>query len=150
MDSLAKHGATPVQYLERIGFLGPDVVAAHCIWVDYTDMKILADHQVGRVHNPSSNMMLASGVAPVVDERAAGMRVGLGTDGPAGRNNDLNMMEETDLAAEAAEDGACDPALSEQWAHWKWPQSKERARCTWRRKLVRSKQARRRIWWRSI
>jgi len=53
-----------VQYLERIAFLGPDVVAAHCIWVDYTDMKILADHQVGCVHNPSSNMMLASGVAP--------------------------------------------------------------------------------------
>jgi 5-methylthioadenosine/S-adenosylhomocysteine deaminase len=109
MDSLANNGATPVQYLERISFLGPDVVAAHCIWVDYTDMKILADHQVGCVHNPSSNMMLASGVAPVVDERAAGMRVGLGTDGPAGSNNDLDMMEEMDLAAKLQKTARVDP-----------------------------------------
>jgi 5-methylthioadenosine/S-adenosylhomocysteine deaminase len=109
VDSLANNGATPVQYLERISFLGPDVVAAHCIWVDYTDMKILADHQVGCVHNPSSNMMLASGVAPVVDERAAGMRVGLGTDGPAGSNNDLDMMEEMDLAAKLQKTARVDP-----------------------------------------
>jgi 5-methylthioadenosine/S-adenosylhomocysteine deaminase len=109
MDSLAKNGATPVQYLKRIGLLGPDVLAAHCIWVDYTDMKILADHQVGCVNNPSSNMMLASGVAPVVDERAAGMRVGLGTDGPAGSNNDLNMMEEMDLAAKLQKTARVDP-----------------------------------------
>lgn len=109
MDSLAQHGATPVQYLERIGVLGPDVLAAHCIWVDYNDMKILADHQVGCVHNPSSNMMLASGVAPVVDERNAGMRVGLGTDGPAGSNNDLDMMEEMDLASKLQKTNRVDP-----------------------------------------
>jgi len=61
------------------------------------------------VHNPSSNMMLASGVAPVVEERAAGMRVGLGTDGPAGSNNDLNMMEEMDLAAKLQKVAKMDP-----------------------------------------
>jgi len=109
VDSLEKNGATPVQYLERIVFLGPDVLAAHCIWLDYTDMKILAERQVGCVHNPSSNMMLASGVAPVVDERAAGMRVGLGTDGPAGSNNDLDMMEEMDLAAKLQKSYRVDP-----------------------------------------
>jgi 5-methylthioadenosine/S-adenosylhomocysteine deaminase len=109
VDSIEKNGATPVQYLERIELLGPDVLAAHCIWVDYTDMKILAERQVGCVHNPSSNMMLASGVAPVVDERAAGMRVGLGTDGPAGSNNDLNMMEEMDLAAKLQKTYRVDP-----------------------------------------
>jgi 5-methylthioadenosine/S-adenosylhomocysteine deaminase len=109
MDSLAKNGGTPVQYLERINFLGPDVLGAHCIWVNYTDMKILAEHQVGCVHNPSSNMMLASGVAPVVDERAAGMRVGLGTDGPAGSNNDLDMMEEMDLASKLQKTVRVDP-----------------------------------------
>ena len=108
-DSIEKNGATPVQYLERIEFLGPDVLAAHCIWVDYTDMKILAERQVGCVHNPSSNMMLASGVAPVVDQRAAGMRVGLGTDGPAGSNNDLDMMEEMDLAAKLQKTYRVDP-----------------------------------------
>ena len=108
-DSIEKNGATPVQYLERIEFLGPDVLAAHCIWVDYTDMKILAERQVGCVHNPSSNMMLASGVAPIVDQRAAGMRVGLGTDGPAGSNNDLDMMEEMDLAAKLQKTYRVDP-----------------------------------------
>jgi 5-methylthioadenosine/S-adenosylhomocysteine deaminase len=108
-DSLAKNGATPVQYLERIEFLGPDVLAAHCIWTDNTDMKILAARGVGCVHNPSSNMMLASGVAPVVDQRAAGMRVGLGTDGPAGSNNDLDMMEEMDLAAKLQKTSRVDP-----------------------------------------
>jgi 5-methylthioadenosine/S-adenosylhomocysteine deaminase len=108
-DSLAKNGTTPVQFLERIEFLGPDVLAAHCIWTDNTDMKILAERGVGCVHNPSSNMMLASGVAPVVDQRAAGMRVGLGTDGPAGSNNDLNMMEEMDLAAKLQKTYRVDP-----------------------------------------
>jgi 5-methylthioadenosine/S-adenosylhomocysteine deaminase len=101
-DSEKQNGGSPVQYLERIGILGPDVVAAHCIFVDETDRKILAQHGVGCVHNPSSNMMIASGVAPVPEERAAGIAVGLGTDGPAGSNNDLDLMEEIDLAAKLA------------------------------------------------
>ena len=101
-DSLKNNGATPVQYLDRIGVLGPDVIAAHCIFLDELDRKIVAQRQVGCVHNPSSNMMLASGVAPVPEERAAGIAVGLGTDGPAGSNNDLDLMEEMDLAAKLA------------------------------------------------
>lgn len=108
-DSLKNNGATPVQYLERIGVLGPDVVAAHCIYVNEADRKLLAEHQVGCVHNPSSNMMLASGVAPVPEERAAGVAVGLGTDGPAGSNNDLDLMEEMDLAAKLAKITKMDP-----------------------------------------
>jgi len=98
-DSRAQNGTTPVQYLNKIGVLGPDVVAAHCIFVDDTDRKLLAEKEVGCVHNPSSNMMLASGVSPVSELRAAGVAVGLGTDGPAGSNNDLDLMEEMDLAA---------------------------------------------------
>ena len=101
-DSEKQNGASPVQYLERIGVLGPEVVAAHCIFVDEADRKILAQHNVGCVHNPSSNMMLASGVAPVPETRAAGVAVGLGTDGPAGSNNDLDLMEEIELAAKLA------------------------------------------------
>jgi 5-methylthioadenosine/S-adenosylhomocysteine deaminase len=101
-DSLKNNGESPVQYLDRIGILGPDVVAAHCIFVNEADRKTLASRQVGCVHNPSSNMMLASGVAPVPEERAAGIAVGLGTDGPAGSNNDLDLMEEMDLAAKLA------------------------------------------------
>jgi 5-methylthioadenosine/S-adenosylhomocysteine deaminase len=87
-DSRAQNGTTPVQYLDKIGVLSPDVVAAHCIFVDAADRKILAQRNVGCVHNPSSNMMLASGVSPVPELRAAGVAVGLGTDGPAGSNND--------------------------------------------------------------
>src|SRR2546428_6015473 len=108
-DSREKNGTTPVQYLHKIGILGPDVLAAHCIFVDETDRKILAQRQVGCVHNPSSNMMLASGVAPVIEERAAGIAVGLGTDGPAGSNNDLNLMEEMDLAAKLQKITKMDP-----------------------------------------
>jgi 5-methylthioadenosine/S-adenosylhomocysteine deaminase len=108
-DSLKQNDLTPVQYVEKLGILGPDVVAAHCIFVDEKDRKILADHQVGCVHNPSSNMMLASGVAPVIEERAAGIAVGLGTDGPAGSNNDLDLMEEMDLAAKLQKITKMDP-----------------------------------------
>jgi len=108
-NSLAHNHATPVQYMNRIGLLGPDIIAAHCIWVDETDRKLLAENGVGCVHNPSSNMMLASGVAPVIEERAAGVAVGLGTDGPSGSNNDLNLMEEMDLAAKLQKISKMDP-----------------------------------------
>src|SRR6202166_1982251 len=101
-DSEKQNGMSPVQYLDKIGVLGPDVVAAHCIFVDEADRKTLAQRQVGCVHNPSSNMMIASGVSPVAEMRAAGVAVGLGTDGPAGSNNDLDLMEEIDLAAKLA------------------------------------------------
>ena len=97
-QSRAKYGLSPTAYLENIGVLGPDIIAAHCVWVDAGDMKLLASRGVGCVHNPSSNMKLASGASPVVDLIAAGVPVGLGTDGAAS-NNDLDMFEEMDLAA---------------------------------------------------
>jgi 5-methylthioadenosine/S-adenosylhomocysteine deaminase len=108
-DSEKQNGMSPVQYLDKIGLLGPDVIAAHCIYVDEADRKTLAGRQTGCVHNPSSNMMLASGVAPVPEMRAAGIAVGLGTDGPAGSNNDLDIMEEIDLAAKLAKITKMDP-----------------------------------------
>jgi len=101
-DSQRQHGMSPVQYLDKLGILGPDVVAAHCIFVDEADRKTLAEKKVGCVHNPSSNMMIASGVSPVPEMLEAGVAVGLGTDGPAGSNNDLDLMEEIDLAAKFA------------------------------------------------
>jgi 5-methylthioadenosine/S-adenosylhomocysteine deaminase len=114
-DSEKQNGATPVEYLDKIGMLGPNIVAAHCIFVNETDRKILAERHVGCVHNPSSNMMLASGVSPVPEMRAAGVAVGLGTDGPAGSNNDLDLMEEIDLAAKLAKITKMDPrALNAQ------------------------------------
>ncbi|HEY6765040.1 MAG TPA: amidohydrolase [Candidatus Sulfotelmatobacter sp.] len=108
-DSLRQNGMSPVQYLDKIGLLGLDVVSAHCIFVDEADRKTLAQRGVGCVHNPSSNMMIASGVAPVQEMRSAGIAVGLGTDGPAGSNNDLNLMEEIDLAAKLAKITKLDP-----------------------------------------
>ena len=108
-DSEKANGMSPVVYLEKIGVLGPDVVAAHCIFVDEADWKLLAERGVGCVHNPSSNMMIASGVSPVPEMRAAGVAVGLGTDGPAGSNNDLDLMEEIDLAAKLAKISKMDP-----------------------------------------
>ena len=108
-DSEKAHGMSPVAYLESIGVLGPDIVAAHCIFVDEADRKLLAQRGVGCVHNPSSNMMIASGVSPVPEMRSAGVAVGLGTDGPAGSNNDLDLMEEIDLAAKLAKISKMDP-----------------------------------------
>jgi 5-methylthioadenosine/S-adenosylhomocysteine deaminase len=108
-DSRKKNGASPVAYLDRIGLLGPDVIAAHCIWVDAGDIALLAKNNVGCVHNPSSNMMLASGVAPVGAMLSAHVPVGLGTDGPAGSNNDLDLMEEMDLAAKLQKITSMDP-----------------------------------------
>jgi 5-methylthioadenosine/S-adenosylhomocysteine deaminase len=108
-DSVKQNGVSPVQYMEKIGLLGPDVVGAHCIFVDEADWKLLKERGVGCVHNPSSNMMIASGVSPVPEMRAAGVAVGLGTDGPAGSNNDLDLMEEIDLAAKLAKIHKMDP-----------------------------------------
>jgi 5-methylthioadenosine/S-adenosylhomocysteine deaminase len=95
-----KHnGMTPGQYLESIGFLGDDVVAAHGVWLTPDEIKTFAQRKTGVTHCPESNEMLASGVAPVVAMRAAGVDVGLGTDGPAGSNNNLDMIEEMASAA---------------------------------------------------
>lgn len=97
-QSRNKYGLTPVAYLARAGVLGPDVVGAHCIWVDHADIAALAHFGVGCIHNPSSNMKTAAGVMPVVEMLAAGEAIGLATDGAAS-NNDLDLFEEMDLAA---------------------------------------------------
>src|SRR5260370_35589446 len=77
-ESLAQNGATSVQYMNRIGLLGPEIIAAHCIFVDETDRKLLAEKGEGCVHNPSRNMMLATGGAPAIEDRAAASAEGLG------------------------------------------------------------------------
>lgn len=97
-DSVKAHGASPIAYLERIGFLGDRVIAAHVVWPQGSDSQILKQRGVGVVHNPQSNMKLAAGVSPVPEMLKEGLRVGLGTDGAAS-NNDLSMWEEMDSAA---------------------------------------------------
>src|SRR5450432_1744269 len=98
-DALAQRHMTPTKVLDSLGVLTGRTVAAHCVWVDDGDMAILKARGVGVAYCPSSNMKLASGVAPVVKMLAMGLAVGLGPDGPAGSNNDFNLFEEMDLAA---------------------------------------------------
>jgi 5-methylthioadenosine/S-adenosylhomocysteine deaminase len=86
-----KHGMSPTAWLDSLGFLRPDVVAAHCVWLTDDDIAIMKRAGAAVSHNPESNMKLASGVAPVPKYLAAGITVGLGTDGAAS-NNDLDMF----------------------------------------------------------
>ena len=97
-DILAQKGATPVNYLNRIGFLNDRVIAAHTVFVTNDEIDILNNKGVGAAHNPQSNMKLASGTAPVPQMLSKDLAVGLGTDGAAS-NNDLDMWEEMDTAA---------------------------------------------------
>jgi 5-methylthioadenosine/S-adenosylhomocysteine deaminase len=106
--SRAKYKASPVRYLESIEVLGPDVVGAHSIWVDSSDIATLVRLGVGCIHNPSSNMKLASGVMPVVDLLAAGQPVGLATDSAASNNNQ-DLFQEMNIAAKLQKVTRMDP-----------------------------------------
>ena len=109
-DSLKAKGASPVDYLARIGFLSDRVIAAHMVWPSPGEIEILKRIGVGVVHNPQSNMKLAAGVAPAPRMMAAGISVGLGTDGAAS-NNDLSMWEEMDTAAKLHKVFSGDPKV---------------------------------------
>ena len=98
-DALAQRHMTPTKILDTLGVLMGRTVAAHCVWVTEADLSILQHRGVGVAHCPSSNMKLASGVAPVVRMLEFDIPVGLGTDGPAGSNNDFDLFEEMDLVA---------------------------------------------------
>lgn len=93
-----QYGMCSVNMLDEIGFLGPDVLAAHCIWLSSGDMDIMAEKNVNAVHCPVSNMKLASGIAPVPELLSRGVNVALGTDGCAS-NNSLDMFGEMKTAA---------------------------------------------------
>ena len=97
-NSLEAHGRTPIGYLDEMGFLAPDVIAAHVVWLGEGDLDILRERQVSVAHCVASNLKLGSGVAPVAELRAAGMTIGFGTDGPAS-NNSLDIMGDMKMAA---------------------------------------------------
>ena len=107
-DVLTRYGNRPVQHLDAIGFLEPRIIAAHMVWPDAAEIAILAERKVGVIHNPTSNLKLASGVSPVPRMLAAGVKVGLGTDGAASNNN-LDMWQEMNLAALIHKAVALDP-----------------------------------------
>lgn len=93
-----EYGMTPVQFLDSIGVLGSNVIAAHSVHLTPEDIEIFARRGVGVAHNPQCNMKLASGVAPVPAFLKAGVKVGIGTDGVAS-NNDLDLFDEVRSAA---------------------------------------------------
>jgi 5-methylthioadenosine/S-adenosylhomocysteine deaminase len=107
-NSRAEHGMPVVPYVRKYGMLEAKVLAAHCVHIDEGEMLTLQHAGAGVAHNPSSNLKLASGFAPVTKMLANGMKVGIGTDGPAS-NNDLDMFEEVRLAAFLAKGATGDP-----------------------------------------
>ncbi|KFZ43991.1 S-adenosylhomocysteine deaminase [Smithella sp. SC_K08D17] len=105
-----KFGKSAVSFLGDIGYLDEQLIAFHCVYFSDKDMKIFADHGCKVVHNPASNMKLASGVAPVPEMLKAGITVGLGTDGCASNNN-LDMIKEMSTAAKLHKVARLDPTV---------------------------------------
>lgn len=97
-NSRNEHGMPVIPYVKKQNLFDAKVLAAHCVHVDDGEIFTLQHHKAGVAHNPSSNLKLASGFAPVMKMLEVGLNVGIGTDGPAS-NNDLDMFEEVRLAA---------------------------------------------------
>ena len=111
-----EHGIPVIPYVKKQGLFEAKVIAAHCVHIDTGEIRTLTHVRAGVAHNPSSNLKLASGFAPVVKMLEAGLKVGIGTDGPAS-NNDLDMFEEVRLAAFIAKAVTNDPtSLPAPWA----------------------------------
>jgi 5-methylthioadenosine/S-adenosylhomocysteine deaminase len=96
--SLKQYGVRPLERLRNLGLLGPNLVAAHVVHANDAEIALLARHGVHIAHNPASNLKLASGFAPVAALQAAGVNVGIGTDGAAS-NNKLDLLADLRLAA---------------------------------------------------
>lgn len=113
-ECIARHGKTPIAYLAETGLLDYGGYAAHCVWCTDDDFKIMADRKVSLVHNPSSNMKLASGFARVCRAAELGVNVALGTDGPASNDN-LDMFEEMHLTSLIHKGVLLDPTVLSPW-----------------------------------
>jgi 5-methylthioadenosine/S-adenosylhomocysteine deaminase len=107
-DHREQYGMPPVPWLKKFGLFEAKVTSAHSVHIDEGEMHTFLHHDVGVVHNPSSNLKLASGIAPVTRMLEVGLNVGIGTDGPAS-NNDLDMFEELRLASFLAKTASNDP-----------------------------------------
>ena len=113
-ECLKRHGKTPIAYLADCGLFDFGGYAAHCVYCTDDDFRIMREHGVSLVHNPTSNMKLGSGFARVPDALAAGVNVALGTDGCASNDN-LDMFEEMHLASLIQKGLACDPTVLSAW-----------------------------------
>ena len=110
-DAMAKRHMTPPEVLASLGVLDGRVVAAHCVWVNDKDIQILKNHSTGVAHCPSSNMKLASGIAPVTAMLRQGLNVGLGSDGFAGSNDTADLILEMNIAAKLQKVARMDPEV---------------------------------------
>jgi 5-methylthioadenosine/S-adenosylhomocysteine deaminase len=106
--SRREHGMPVVPWVKKQRLFDARVLAAHCVHVDEGEIRTLKEVRAGVAHNPTSNLKLGSGIAPVAKMLELGVAVGIGTDGPAS-NNDLDMFEETRLAALLAKGAGTDP-----------------------------------------
>ena len=109
-ESLDEKGLRPFEYLDKIGLLGPDVVAAHCVWLSDKEIEIIKKHDVKISHNPCSNMKLASGIAPISKLIENDICVSIGTDG-ASSNNNLDLIEELKTASLLQKVSTLDPKV---------------------------------------
>jgi 5-methylthioadenosine/S-adenosylhomocysteine deaminase len=105
-----KQGSPPIDYLHSLGLLGSHLIADHCVYVNDRDIRKMAEHGARVIHNPESNMKLASGIAPVSEMLARGVTVGLGTDGCASNNN-LDLFTEMDMAAKLHKINTMNPTV---------------------------------------
>ena len=108
--SKTNYGKTSIELFDSIGLLDLPTIGAHVVWPTDEEIPILVERKVGVIHNPTSNMKTAAGISPVTKMLAAGVRVGLGTDGSAS-NNDLDMWEEIRLAALLQKVSRMDPEV---------------------------------------
>jgi len=113
-ECIARHGKTPIAYLADTGILDHGGYAAHCVWCTDDDFRIMAEHDVSLVHNPTSNMKLGSGFARIVRAMELGVNVALGTDGTASNDN-LDMFEEMHIASLIHKGLAQDPTVLSPW-----------------------------------
>jgi 5-methylthioadenosine/S-adenosylhomocysteine deaminase len=109
-ESQRRFGLRSLPYLDSIGFLGPDVLHAHGVWLDAADVELLAKRNCPLSYNPVSNMYLGSGIPPIVDLVQAGVRLSLATDGAAS-NNSQDMIEALKLGALLQKVARCDPTV---------------------------------------
>ncbi|HEV2791093.1 MAG TPA: amidohydrolase family protein, partial [Solirubrobacterales bacterium] len=117
-DCIAAHGERPAFYLDRLGVLSERTVLAHGVWLDPEELALIAERGATVVTNPAANMKLAvGGVFPHPAARAAGVRVGLGTDG-AGSNDSLDLLADLKLFALAQKHAASDPTAIEAREAW--------------------------------
>jgi len=109
-DVSAEKGLKPFEYLDSIGFLGPDVICAHCVWLNDDEIEIIKKNDVKISHNPCSNMKLASGIAPISKLLENDICVSIGTDG-ASSNNNLDLIEELKTASLLQKVSTLDPKV---------------------------------------